>query len=172
MRFDFRTLALSCVVVTTLGAEEPTQRTLSDADRARTAFQDVARKLYEEILPSLREETLQDLERVLGCDGKDCAAKAAEFLVATSEALAVTPEDARRILLGQFEDSSNSNTVQSCAKRLRTFGVALPHLFTHLIEKVLSKKIERGIELEFAARLLAYHTARVQRLANASATGR
>ncbi len=172
MRFDFRTLALGCVVVATLGAEEPTRRTLSDADRARTAFQDIARKMYEEILPTLREETLQDLERVLGCDTRDCAAKAAEFLVATSEALAVTPEDARRILLGQFEDSTNSNTVQSCAKRLRAFGVALPPLFARLIEKVLSKEIVSGIELEFAARLVAYHTAKVQRLAGASATGR
>ncbi len=162
---------LLCCVPSTDRADEPVQQP-SDSDRARKAFQDAARKVYEEIFPALSDENRRDMERVLGCDGADCAAKAAELLVATSGAFAVTPEEAKLIAEGHFDDSANSSAAQSCAKRLGAMGLQLPYLFAHLIEKVQAKKIEGGIELELAARLLAYHSAKAQRIADAKTTNR
>lgn len=161
---------LGCCYPTAVGAEE-TLKPASDADRVRNAFQEVARKVYEEIFSTLSEANRHELERVLGCAGAECAAKAAEFLVASSGAFEVTPDEAKKILEGRFDDKANAGTAQSCAKRLSTLGMQPPYLFAHLVEKLETNKIESGIELEFAARLLAHHTARAQRVAEATRAG-
>jgi hypothetical protein len=52
--------------------------------------------------------------------------------------------------------------VEACARTLRSLQVTLPSLFKQLLARVESKSVRNGIELEFLARFLVFHVARLE----------
>ena len=135
-----------------------------EVEKARSAFEAVAREVYAEILQGFPAEQKVEMSKALGCDEGDCAEKSAEFLIFSCAAFTPTQREAGAIVAGQFDDEANSAMVKSAAKHLTAMKVPLPFLLTHLIGKVEAKKIQGGIQLEFTARLLAFFTSRATRV--------
>ncbi|HZN57220.1 MAG TPA: hypothetical protein VFD71_04020 [Planctomycetota bacterium] len=144
-------------------AAPPAPAICAEVSEARRAFERVAASLYAEIIQSLPADQVCDLALVLGCEESECPMKAAELLVQTCPAFTPTLEEAGPIVAGKFDDARNCATVEACARTLHSLQVTLPSLFKQLLARVESKSVRNGIELEFLARFLVFHVARLER---------
>jgi hypothetical protein len=143
-------------------AAPPAPALCAEVSEARRAFERWPRASTRRSF-SLSRDQVRDLALVLGCEESECPKKAAELLVQTCPAFTPTLEEAGPIVAGKFDDARNSATVEACARTLRSLQVTLPSLFKQLLARVESKSVRNGIELEFLARFLVFHVARLER---------
>jgi len=153
--------------------EEETVTELSVQEKARQLFETAAEKLVAKYAEPEEGKGISDSFKALmtefgagreivkvlfggGGDGKGMALIVAEKVVSKFEKqFSVSELEAEELLASKFDDKENLQACVRASKSFRDAGVELPLLLKDVTMEVEEGRLKKGMELEFAVRLMA-----------------